>query len=126
MRRAKAAFLSGCESHPAIIAPAGSNRSSHGGNEVAEASDVKGHFRVPDRGSVNPSPLGDGSGCMEKAFNIIPTRLLKRRIPSPSGRRPGRGGGNQEEVFVESIPSPQPSPGGRGGLIGRMADRSGF
>jgi len=30
-------FSSGCKSHPAT-APAGSNRSSHGGNEVAEAS----------------------------------------------------------------------------------------
>ena len=33
VRRAKAAFFSGCESHPATIAPAGSNRSSHGGND---------------------------------------------------------------------------------------------
>ncbi len=38
VRRVKAAFFSGCKSHPATIAPAGSNRSSHGGNEVAEAS----------------------------------------------------------------------------------------
>ena len=37
VRRGKAAFSSGCETHPAT-APAGSNRSSHGGNEVAEAS----------------------------------------------------------------------------------------
>jgi len=29
-------FSSGCKSHPAI-APAGSNRSSHGGDEMAEA-----------------------------------------------------------------------------------------
>src|SRR5258705_13873650 len=36
VRRAKAALSSGGKSHPAI-APAGSNRSSHGGNEVAEA-----------------------------------------------------------------------------------------
>src|SRR6266516_4594827 len=36
VRRAKAALSSGCKSHPAT-APAGSNRSSHGGNEVAEA-----------------------------------------------------------------------------------------
>jgi D-threo-aldose 1-dehydrogenase len=35
---AKAALSSGCKSHPAT-APAGSNRSSHGGNEVAEAFD---------------------------------------------------------------------------------------
>ena len=37
VRRDKAALSSGCEAHPAT-APAGSNRSSHGGNEVAEAS----------------------------------------------------------------------------------------
>jgi hypothetical protein len=35
VRRAKAALSSGCKPHPAT-APAGSNRSSHGGNEVAE------------------------------------------------------------------------------------------
>ena len=38
VRRAKAALSSGCKPHPAI-APAGSNRISHGGNEVAEAFD---------------------------------------------------------------------------------------
>jgi hypothetical protein len=38
VRREKAALSSGCEPHPAT-APAGSNRSSHGGNEVAEAFD---------------------------------------------------------------------------------------
>jgi hypothetical protein len=36
VRRDKAALSSGCKSHPAN-APAGSNRSSYGGNEVAEA-----------------------------------------------------------------------------------------
>ena len=36
VRRGKAAFSSGCKSHPAN-APAGSNRSSHGGDEMAEA-----------------------------------------------------------------------------------------
>ena len=36
VRREKAALSSGCKAHPAT-APAGSNRSSHGGNEVAEA-----------------------------------------------------------------------------------------
>ena len=38
VRRDKAAFSSGCKSHPAIIAPAGSNRSNYGGNEMVEAS----------------------------------------------------------------------------------------
>ena len=46
VRRAKVAFFSGCKSHPATIAPAGTNRSSHGGNEVAEASGVEGHELV--------------------------------------------------------------------------------
>jgi hypothetical protein len=36
VRREKAALSSGCKSHPAT-APAESNRSSYGGNEVAEA-----------------------------------------------------------------------------------------
>ncbi len=48
VRRAKAAFFSGCKSHPATIAPAGSNRSSHGVNEVAEAFGV-GHYGMPTR-----------------------------------------------------------------------------
>jgi hypothetical protein len=36
VRGEKAALSSGCKSHPAT-APAGSNRSSYGGNEMAEA-----------------------------------------------------------------------------------------
>ena len=36
VRRDKAALSSGCKSHPAN-APAGSNRSSYGGDEIAEA-----------------------------------------------------------------------------------------
>ena len=40
VRRHKAALSSGCKSHPAT-APAGSNRSSYGGNEVAEAFGVR-------------------------------------------------------------------------------------
>jgi hypothetical protein len=36
VRRGKAALSSGCKSHPAT-APAGSNRSRHGGDEMSEA-----------------------------------------------------------------------------------------
>ena len=43
VRRDKAALSSGCKPHPAT-APAGSNRSSHGGNEMAEAFGVAGHI----------------------------------------------------------------------------------
>jgi AcrB/AcrD/AcrF family protein len=45
VRREKAALSSGCKSHPAT-APAGSNRSSHGGDEMAEAFGVAGHVLV--------------------------------------------------------------------------------
>ena len=41
VRRDKAPIFSGCNSHPATFAPAGSNRSGSGGNETAEASDGK-------------------------------------------------------------------------------------
>ncbi len=43
VRREKAALSSGCESHPAN-APAGSNRSSHGGDEMAEAFGIARHI----------------------------------------------------------------------------------
>jgi len=42
--RAKAHLFRGCKSHPARVAPAGSNRSSGGGNESAEASDITGRL----------------------------------------------------------------------------------
>jgi hypothetical protein len=41
-------FSSGCKTHPAN-APAGSNRSSHGGNEMAEAFGVARHIQVTAR-----------------------------------------------------------------------------
>ena len=44
VRRAKARSSSGCKSRPAAFAPAGSNRSSRGGDETAEAFDVEGHL----------------------------------------------------------------------------------
>jgi hypothetical protein len=47
VRRDKARSLSGCKSRPATIAPAGSNRSSRGGNEAAEAFGAKGHQVAP-------------------------------------------------------------------------------
>jgi hypothetical protein len=48
VRRGKAAFFSGCKSHPAI-APARSNRSSRGGAEMAEAFGIACHELVsPD------------------------------------------------------------------------------
>ena len=47
MRRAKARFPCGRQSHPARVAPAGSNRSDGGGNEAVGAYDGKGHESDP-------------------------------------------------------------------------------
>ncbi len=55
VRREKAAIFSGCETHPATVAPAGSNRRSRGGNESAEAFGVEGRDRR----------LGEGAGRNE-------------------------------------------------------------
>ncbi len=77
VRRAKAAFFSGCKSHPATIAPAGSNRSSHGGNEVAEASGVKGHQLVS---------LDFRSGsCVTSAARVAAARNCTRDEGGPFG-----------------------------------------
>src|ERR1700722_11169600 len=48
VRREKGALSSGCKPHPAN-APAGSNRSSHGGDEMAEAFGLGGHVYVTAR-----------------------------------------------------------------------------
>ncbi len=62
VRRGKAAFFSGCKSHPAI-APAGSNRSSHGGDEMAEAFGIACHelvsldFRCGSKADSRDLPL---------------------------------------------------------------------
>jgi hypothetical protein len=45
VRRGKVALSSGCKSHPAI-APAGSNRSRHGGDEMVEAFGIACHELV--------------------------------------------------------------------------------
>ncbi len=49
VRRGKAALSSGCKAHSAN-APAGSNRSSHGGDEMAEAFGMRVTNAVSGRG----------------------------------------------------------------------------
>jgi tetratricopeptide (TPR) repeat protein len=52
----KARSFSGSQSRPAAVAPAGSNRSSRGGNETAEAFDVEGrHGRLDELAGHNVS-----------------------------------------------------------------------
>jgi hypothetical protein len=62
---------------------------------------------------------------MERICSIIMNADVRSIIPSPAGRRPGRGDINQEELFVDLIPSPQPfyarilgAPDGRGSMWG--------
>ena len=56
VRRGKAAIFSGCESHPASVAPAGSNRSGRGGDKAVEASGARGRLgRLSERAGRNVS-----------------------------------------------------------------------
>jgi hypothetical protein len=69
VRREKAARSSGCKSHPAT-APAGSNRSSHGGDEMAEAFAVW---------------FGSATG-MDMAGNFVESRFAIDRRTVSGGR----------------------------------------
>ena len=55
----------GGQSHPAIFAPAGSNRSGRGGNEAAEAFDVEGH--VGDLASTQTAAVSERRAGLERA-----------------------------------------------------------
>jgi hypothetical protein len=76
VRREKAALSSGCKPHPAT-APAGSNRSSHGGNEVAEAF-----------GSV--SRIGD-SASVQAVTRVNAEQASKRTMRRPTRHPFGEG-----------------------------------
>ena len=65
VRREKAALSSGCKSHPAN-APAGSNRSSHGGDEMAEVSSVWLVTYKGDGASVRAATLSERRASLEK------------------------------------------------------------
>src|SRR5277367_4916391 len=76
VRRDKAALSSGCKSHPAN-APAGSNRSSHGGNELAEAFGMR------------VTIYGD-SASVQAAMRVNAEQSSKRSMRRPT-RQPFRG-----------------------------------
>jgi hypothetical protein len=72
VRRDKAALSSGCKPHPAT-APAGSNRSSHGGNEVAEALWLKPSIsvsRIGDSASVQAATRVNAEQALYGAFEV--------------------------------------------------------
>src|ERR1700746_3056758 len=76
VRREKAALSSGCESHPAN-APAGSNRSSYGGDEIAEAFGKR------------VTKYGD-SASVQAATRVNAEQTSKRSMRRPT-RQPFRG-----------------------------------
>ena len=76
VRRDRAALSSGCKSHPAT-APAGSNRSSYGGNEVAEAFGMR------------VTIYGD-SASVQAVTRVNAEQASKRTMRRPT-RRPFRG-----------------------------------
>src|SRR5215831_10645513 len=101
VRRGKARSPSGRQTHPATFAPAGSNRSSRGGNESAEAFDGKGHVGDP------ASP--QAATCSESRAGL---EVRRGKARSPSGRqthpatfapagsnRSSRGGDETAEAF---------------------------
>jgi hypothetical protein len=82
VRREKAALSSGCEPHPAT-APAGSNRSSHGRDETAEAFGVACHVPAgPKMPALHRRALGRRS-----AKSCCWIRYRKPRGSGGSGTR---------------------------------------
>ncbi len=96
VRRDKAALSSGCKPHPAI-APVGSNRSSHGGDEMAGAFGVAGHLgdgasvraatRVNTEQSSERTSAGRPDNVIGEGFYGW-VRSCKRRSNNPSLKRP--------------------------------------
>jgi hypothetical protein len=83
VRRDKAALSSGCKAHPAN-APAGSNRSSQGGDELAEASG-KCEPRFGGCASVRAVTRVNAEQA-SKMMMRRPTRLcLRGRLIPPAG-----------------------------------------
>src|SRR5450759_5159000 len=91
VRREKAALSSGCKPHPAT-APAGSNRSSHGGNEVAKPS-------------MSVSRIGD-SASVQAATRVNAEQASKRTMCRPT-RLPYRGRlkwlGEMSEEYAQQL-----------------------
>jgi hypothetical protein len=83
VRRGKSRSPSGRQTHPATSAPAGSNRSSRGGNEAAETSDGKGH--VGDSASPQAATCSESLSRPRKRTMWKPTRRPVCCQPKRSG-----------------------------------------
>src|SRR5439155_18684537 len=95
VRRDKASFFSGCNSHLATVAPASSNRSGSGGNEAAEASDAKGR-------------TGD-SASRQAVTRVNAEQASKQLMREPTQRTFGEG---RRRRFPGSNPIPATIPPG--------------
>ncbi len=85
VRRVKAALTSGCKPHPAT-APAGSDRSSHGGDEMVEAFGIACHELV----SLD-FRFGSGSDSIATALarlflGVKRTKTARKRTSLPECR----------------------------------------
>src|SRR5271163_3950713 len=88
VRREKAALSSGCKAHPAN-APAGSNRSSHGGNEMAEGASVQDRVSTPEQYCI--------------AFRSKDASMMPTRMPSSAGLSGGRQVGVRSSLGVSAM-----------------------
>src|SRR5882724_12904592 len=87
VRRGKASFFSGCDSHLATVAPASSNRSGSGGNDTAEAFDAKGRVRRP-REQAGHNTRERRAGLEVFIAGADPTVIWGRPPSSKSGEQP--------------------------------------
>ena len=60
-------------------------------------------FRVPDRGSVNPALLGDGSVCMQMMFSRVLTRLSIKGSFSLRDDCMDAGGRAMQDAIAEKV-----------------------
>jgi len=131
VRREKAAIFSGCNSHPAKVAPAGSNQSGSGGNDTAEAFDGKGRFgRLREQAGRNASErragleTGNVGADPAKGWGRPPSQVFFRgatRFPPvvPPGYRrrhvcPGRSSATRETPGGGCVTQPDAREGQAG------------
>ncbi len=77
-------FSGGCKPHLAI-APAGSNRSSHGGDEMAESSGVEGHELVSLDFRCGSTRDQDGPSGPRRLSGVEPKKSAYERTLRPEG-----------------------------------------
>ncbi len=84
-----------------------------------------GTFRVPDRGSLNASPLGDGWAALASFRPLVVLIDYAGEFVLPPGE--GQDEGIEMRRFAIWSPHADPLPvGEEAGSIGRTADQSGF